>query len=511
LSLVAACGSTAQVSTGAIGPSGAPLTDDGLGGSTGGPASTPGLGGTSGGTTGGSGTSGGLGGASSGTTGLTPGFGTSGGSTTGGGSSGNAPGITAKEVYVGFVVDKNAGAVNSAVGVGSITSGDSRANTEAVVKDINKHGGIGGRKLVPVWGTFDETSSQTFDQQYAAICEHFTRDKPRVFAVNYTAGTASYRSCLTKAGVLMVSNALPELGDVELRRFPTLIEQGYPNLDRLARYLVTSLQQQKYFTPWDAIQAGPSTVNPVKVGILTYDDVVFSRVVDKVLVPALKAIGYDPVVQKIGQVDNAGGYGQQAVAVKSAQLAFSTNRVTHVIPFESNGGLSTLFLPVARSQGYYPRFGVSSSAGSEALMESGIVQARQFNGAVGFGWLPALDLPTRLNPDNGPYSNANQRYCLKVMKENGITFDSTNAKAIALNICSSVFLLKAALGKTTGPVSLGSALSLIEGLGTSYQRAGTLGQQFVPGRRDPTNKAYAWKFFNDCECFHYTGTLQTVP
>jgi ABC-type branched-subunit amino acid transport system substrate-binding protein len=500
--LLSACGSTVQVS-GSQQP-GEALGGDGLGGeSLGVPSSSP----TSAGSpTSGSGvtltpTTGASSSRGPGTTGRTPGI---------IGPTGSAQGVTAKAIYLGFMYDKNAGAVNKAVGVGSITSGDSKADTDAVIKDINAHGGIAGRRVVPVYAQVDSTSSQTLDQQYAAVCEQFTHDSPRVFAVD-NSGNNTYRECLTKAGVLMLSNGLPEIGQAELNRYPGLIEQGYPNLDRLAAYFTTPLVAQKYFTPWDTVQAKPAAAGVVKVGILTYDDIPFSHAVDKILVPSLKRLGYTPVVVKITPNANAAAISGQAVAVKSAQLTFASNQVTHVIPFESNGGLSTLFLPVARTQGYYPRYGVMSAAGSEALNESGAVEKRQFNGAVGFGWLPAIDLPAALNPDNGRYSNANQRYCLKVMKDNGITFDSGNAKAIALNVCAALYLLKAALASAPAKVTLAGTLSLVEGLGTSYQRAGGIGQQFVPGRHDPTNRAYYWKFFNDCGCFHYDGPLQTVP
>jgi hypothetical protein len=515
--LTSACGSTVAESSNAAGGQGGTLTGpsaDGLGAAPGGQPGSVAAGGAAG-----------LPGsadtlpvgtvapgpaASPGGSGSTPDS-TSGGSTSVPAAAGlSGPGVTAREIYVGLVYDENAGAVNEAAGVGSITSGDSKANTRAIINDINKHGGVGGRKLVGVYARFDSTSSQTIDQQYAAICQQFTRDNPRVFAV-LGAGTDSYKACLSKAGVSVLSADLPSEGRAVFARYPGFIEQGYPNIDRLAAYHIQPLVAQKYFTPWDTVNGQPAATGKAKVGILTYDDTVFAPAVDNILVPALKRLGYDPQVAKISQVNTASDYGAQSAAVKSAQLSFAANGVTHVISFEANGGLSLFFLANARSQHYYPRLGINSASGGQALMDTGAIEARQYEGAVGYGWISTLDIPADRNPDDGPYSNPNRRSCIKVLNAAGISFTSTNAEAIALAQCASLYLLQTAIDKTRNQVTRNSFVRVVEGLGTSYQAAGSLGQEFAPGRHDPANKAYHLRYFADCTCFHYEGGLKTIP
>lgn len=309
----------------------------------------------------------------------------------------------------------------------------------------------------------------------------------------------------------MLGAGLPEMGQAEFDRYPALIEQGYPNVDRLAAHYVTPLTEQSYFTPWNTVSGQPAPTGKAKVGVLTYDDRHFSNAVNKFLVPALRRLGYDPQVIRIAQNTTASDLASQGAAVQSAQLAFASNRVTHVIPFEANGGLSTLFLPVARSQGYYPRYGVSTASGFQALIDAGVPTEQQLNGTVGFGWLPAVDLAAVLNPPDGPYSNANRRYCLEVMRRNGIVFDSGNAENIALNTCATLYLLKTALDRIGGgTVTRAGFVQTIEGLGATYQRAGGIGQEFRPGRRDPSNAAYHWRYFADCKCMRYVGALRPV-
>ena len=438
LSVVAtACGSTIEGSVNAQSGN-RTITDDGLGA----PLTSTDLGGPE--------DFGGTGTTAAGSAARTPTARPSGAAASGAASGGaSGPGVTAKEVYVGLIHDVNAGAVNQAAGVGAITSGDSKANTQAIIKDINKNGGVGGRTLVPVYAEFDSTSTQTLDQQFAAVCQKFTQDNPRVFAVEGD-GVESYRECISKAGVTMLSAGLPEAGQSDLNRYPGFIEQGYPNVDRLAAHYVTPLSEQNYFTPWNTATGTASPAGTVKVGVLTYNDRVFSTAVDRYLVPALKRLGYEPQVARIAPLTTASDIGAQGAAVKSAQLAFAANGVTHVIPFESNGGLSTLFLPTARTQRYFPRYGVSTASGFEALIEAGITGDGQMNGTVGFGWLPSIDLAANDNPSDGPYSNANRRYCLKVMKDNGIVFDSGNAEGIALNSCANVVFAQGDVGQDPG-------------------------------------------------------------
>jgi hypothetical protein len=504
--LTTACGSTVQVNGSAQLPGGGL---GGPGGELGGSAATggtsggllPGTTGTTGGTTGSSGV------AAPGATGTT---GTSSyGPSLPPGVSG--PGVTATKVYVGIITDKGSGGLNSAVGVGSITSGDDQANTRAVLDDIKKHGGAGGREIVPVYGYFDQTSTETYDQQFAALCQKFTRDQ-RVFAV-VDAGipdAASYRDCISRAGIAIVSSSLPISDAQTFARHPGYIETASPNLDRLASYLVSSLQAQSYFSPWNAFSGQPAPTGKAKVGVLTFDDRDYTHAVDAVLVPALKRLGYDPMVRRISQLSSAGETGGQAASVKSAQLAFASSGVTHVIPFETGGNLMTFFFPTAQAQAYYPRYGGNTGSAFEALLEAGAAQPRQMNGIVGYGWIPSLDLQ-RTESEKAVYSNDGTRHCLKVMKDNGIAFDSGNAEGIALNTCTVFYLLKAALDRTPKQITLGTFLQALSGLRSSFAKPGGLGLDFSGGRPDPANKAYFMHYDGPCNCMRYYGPLRTIP
>ncbi|MCU1592908.1 MAG: hypothetical protein JWO12_300 [Frankiales bacterium] len=526
LALAVGCGSTAQQGgTASVGTAG-----DGLGGTS---AGTP-AGGTPsssadglsvpGGTTGGSGASAssGLSGGAGSTTGST-GLSSSGaGGSSGGGSGGGSgsaaqsgasgAGVSASEVRVGLIRDRSAGALNQATGASGLTSGDSRADELAVIDDINKHGGVAGRKLVPVYAEVDSTSSQTTDQQFSAVCQTFTRDQ-RVFVATGP-GPESYVACMEKAGIPVLDDDLPAFGAAAFRRYPGLIEQGYANIDRLAAYHVGPLVAQKYFTPWNTTTGQPAPTGKAKVGLLTYSDDVFSSAVKRYLVPALQKQGYDPIVIQVAENSTASDVSRQAAAVQSAELTFASRGVTHVVIFEAKAALAEFFLASAQSQKYYPRYAFNSANGPQALLTAGLMTAQQATGSVGYGWLPNLDLNPGLNPDNGPYANSLRRRCAKVMKDHGIKFDSSNAQGIGYIACTSLYLVQAALQKATTVVTERVFLEGVASLGSTFQPAGGLGsdgQSFRPGRNDPQDKAYFMSFSTSCGCFRYTGALQTIP
>ena len=376
----------------------------------------------------------------------------------------------------------------------------------AVLDDINKRGGIAGRKVQIKFAEFDSSSAQTADQQWNRICQEFTRDEPRVFAV-LGIGTESYRECIHKAGVVMLSDDLPYAGAAHFAKYPALIEQGSPNLDRIARTEVPALLAQSYFSPWDTTNGAPAAAGKAKVGVLTYDDTEYARAVDRFLIPALRQAGYDPGdnVARIGSVGTASDYSDQAAAVQSAQLKFAASGVTHVVSFEGNGGLSLFFMNNSESQRYRPRYGINSTSGLQVLVDGGLVRPEQARGAVGFGWVPGFDLSASRNPDNGPYSSASRRQCLAVYKAHGITYSDPNAQGIALGYCNKLYLLRQVLNTTPRLINATTFVAAIDNVGSSFFAAGGLGSFLGRGRHDSVSKYYYWRWFDDCSCLHYDG------
>lgn len=421
------------------------------------------------------------------------------------------PGVTANKIYVGFLWPKNQDAVNQAAGAGNISVGDPKADAQAVVDEINKRGGIAGRQIVPVFQPINSASAQTLDSQYAAACDHFTHDQ-RVYAV-VSAGPASYQACLSKAGILILDEDLPRISDTEFANYPAIVELAYPRLSRIAKAQLDAFAHDNYFSPWDTTAGGPAKVGKAKVGILTIEEAGFDAVVNNILIPGLKQLGYDPGsdVERIAFADNAADISNQAAANQSAELKFAADHVTHVVVFESQGGNSLLFMNQAESQHYRPRYGVNSGSGLETLLAAGDIQNAQAVGAEGFGWIPDYDLPGTMNSDTGQYSNGERRLCLDIFKRHGITFGNPNAEFAAMGFCASLELLKTVLDKTPNVITVDEFVQILDTLGTSFESPVLLETRLSATQHDAATAGYYWDYFASCKCLHYTGSLRAIP
>ena len=58
------------------------------------------------------------------------------------------------------LADPNQDAYLTAIGIKGVTTGDERAEAEAVIAYINAHGGAGGRRLSPVYTYYELAGEQ---------------------------------------------------------------------------------------------------------------------------------------------------------------------------------------------------------------------------------------------------------------------------------------------------------------------------------------------------------------
>ena len=424
---------------------------------------------------------------------------------------GNAPGVTDKSIYVGIDYTTNADAANAAIGASGITSGDEKADAQAVIDDINAHGGAAGRKLVPVWHGTDAQSQQTKATQDQEMCTDFTQDH-HVFAATALGYTDNFLSCLTKANVLDIfSGDIINPDKAEFQQFPYYIDAGTITQDRAYAALVKSLVRQNYFTGWNPTvgKAGP---NPVKIGVLGVDVPQWTRPLKSVLLPALKAAGHPVSSADVRMIYNPGSTTEDSITLRdiaNAALKFRQDGVTHVILLDTGGQLLTFFGKDAQSQHYYPRYGVHSGSGLQAIYDAGLVTNDQLNGAVGFAWNPGLDLSASAADK---YQTAATKHCLQVMKQRtGQTYTSTNAAALALSYCDELYLLADAINRAGSVINLQTVMTAIEATHFSFQSAGLASTYFGPGRHDGVETGWDQKWDTSCKCNKYVTQPYRIP
>ena len=496
-----------------VAPSGgSPSTGGTLGGSSGTvDGASSGSDGTTGTTvTSGSGTTGPTGTAdTSGTPAATTG---SGGSTTGGSATSttaNGLGVTDKTITVGVTVTSNGDAANSAIGASGITQGDARANIKALVDEINAAGGVAGRQLVAVVHAYDAQSTQSGATQDGAACSDFTEDH-EVMAVFSTGLTDLLPQCLKKAGVVQfASGGLVGKDKAFTQTYPASFQLGTMTQERILKDTVGALSRQNYFTGWNTLTGRPA-IAPVKLAVISYDGASFKNAVTSTLLPGLRAAGH-PVdstnVFYILSAESQAGVGSQAAAIKSATLRMQQDGVTHLVFNDANGLLLGLFATNAQSQQFFPRFGVTSGAGPQAIYDSGLVKAEQLNGMAGNGWLPTLDLPAA---DGSKLATEATARCLEIMKRRtGQTYTSTNAASIALIECDNFFLLVEALGRAPSLSPTGLVAGM-EAIGGTYTSA-LLPASFLSAQQhDNAVRAFDLNWVASCTCVRYSSP-RSVP
>ena len=499
---LSACGSTVQVSSSTSAGDGLSAQDGGLEQGTTGTTGTSLGGGSSSGATAPVGGSSGSGG------GATLGPGSTSGSVASGAplpsQAATGLGVTAKTISLGFGYASDGDAANAAIGADGITSGDEKANSQALVDEVNAHGGVAGRRLVPVFHPYNLTSPDPGTAQDEAACQDWTVDH-KVMAVFSSSLSENLVACLKKAGVVFVKGGqIVDADAAFLRQYANEILLSTMSIDRIFADQVRSLVRQDWFTGWDTVrgQAGPA---PVKVGVLTYDNGSFSRALNGVLLPALKAVGHPVAPSDVIQVHR----GQQesdtagtAAQVKTGTLKLQQDGVTHLVLGDASGLILEFFGSNARTQGYYPRLGVTSGAGVQVIHDNGLASDQQLNGMAGNGWLPTIDL---LASEGAKYNNSETRRCLEIMKRRtGQTYTSSNAATIALADCDGMFLFQRAM-RLAPALTPAGLIRGIEELGSGYTSP-TVGPTFLsPGQHDDAIRAWDLNWVESCTCVRYSS------
>ena len=422
------------------------------------------------------------------------------------------PGVSATQINIGVGYAINSGAANAAIGVSGVSTGDDKGEQQAVIDDINAHGGVAGRKLNPIWHAYDGTSTDSADVQEQKACDDYTQDH-KSFVV-FDRGRDTFNECVQARGSFNIADGgITDTATSTYQRFPYYLELSTLNLDRSSAVEPGILNSMGYFSGWDANLGAPASTK-AKVGIVTYDFPTFKHAIDDVMVPALKAVGHAPDpndIRRVTWLQSNGDAGALAAAVSSAVLRFRQDGVTHVIILDERALVTLLFIREADSQRFRPRYGLNSQNGVQVLVDGGNLNAQQLNGALGIGWSPQLDITPSQNTDTGPYSNNARRKCMALMKAKGFTFSDANAEAIALGDCNSLYFFQQVMNSVTGAVNRDTFRAGVHALGTRFENAETFVNRFSSTQHDGVAAVRQWKWDTGCSCGKYTSGNIDVP
>ena len=430
----------------------------------------------------------------------TTGSGTSLGAAPGGGSS--APGastrvgqtgrgFTATTIDIGVPTNSDYSSYVNTLGIKGLDVGDTTAQATAVVDDINRHGGLLGRKIRLVkhdYNTAQELNDPATADQ--AACADWTQDH-HVFAV-LSPGGAIYPGdlieCLKQADTpLIMSGGIDAewLYRPVYRQYPNFFDVGSMLRDRFDQVAIDRLVARKFFSSWDTLNGGPGTA-AVKVGLLATDDAWGQMLVNSLTAQlAHHGLSFKDVIRCPAAL-SAGVACQQ-----NSVLKMSSDGITHVF------GAGLGFIETAESQHYHPRYFIHAEPATFAAN----APADEMNGSMAESFVPAMDVAESQNPgDPSPATT----YCKKVMLAAGQQ-PTYGATLWAMeSICDAFYFVRDALAASS-VLSTDGLRAGFEALGSTVPSALTWTSLFGPGEHANTRGVRDLGFDNGCSCYVYAS------
>lgn len=442
-----------------------------------------------------------------------------GGATTGGngpaGASGSgaiarsiaAPGSTgrgfdAHSVYIGIVTQNDIYGLAREYGVSpNDNPGDTNAMANAVAADINSHGGILGRQVKLLFDDVGTVAAQENNSTVAqSVCAYFTQDHPVVAVWNFSTQLdqgPTLRGCMAQAKVPMFTAAARAIDDQEMASLePYYYHSIMVSWDRLAPVLIARLKAQGWFTPWNTVLGQPAsgpTASPPKVGILV-DGTPEGGHVASVLEDQLAKAGYP------GAVSFA--YSDPAQGQSASSFYFKANGVTHVIVTDVE---MTAFQNSAAGEHYYPRYGITTYNDPYSNLESsGLTPTGTNNGAMGVGWVPALDV----SQTNDPGLTPGGAHCLQVMTKAGQNVGGPLrlAEAYAFSICDSLYLI-ARGAQAGGGFTAADIFAGIMRIGPTFSPANGFATALTPSQPYVQGAVRDLSWDSTCSCMKYGAAI----
>lgn len=409
----------------------------------------------------------------------------------GGGASGVVPGskggksatglpLGTGTIKIGFHYSENLDTAYRALGAsGSFVNMVSAI--ESMVRYVNAKGGLGGKKVEPVFHGTDPLVG-TFPAQAEAACTHFAQDE-KVFAVvsgavlpdiNTAACHAKYRTPLVWSYQYLLDRKTLD---------------GYQDY----LYMPHAIAIERYGFYIDSLWESRFLTKSSKIGVFRYDDEQHERFFNTVIKPGLAKYGLVAIDKPMKRPHSAGEAGDVATQASNAMIDLRAKGVEHLLFVPSGGALPLIVGNVANSQNYYPKMAFTSFDIPSFVSDN--LSDEQLAGAVALGWMPTNDNYL----EQTPKSEALER-----------CFAATGVRhGSVVRFCDGLFFLKDSLDRT--PLFDAPGLKRAAyALGSWTRTPWSFGSKIGPNRHDGATAYRLMRFAADCSCFRYTGSNRPV-
>ena len=396
----------------------------------------------------------------------------------------DGPGVTSEEVKVGFVLlqtDKLA----KTLGLTLPPPGDLEAQIGEIAAEVNRTGGIAGRRMVPVIRPFEAlTDSQASEEK---LCKAFTQDD-QVFAVVLVGQFQSTaRSCYAQAETLMLDTTAFPLDQESFEQYePYLWQPSYPEYGELNAAMVKDLGASGFF-------------KGATLGVIGIDNDQNRRVYDEQIGPALTDVDAEP--EDVRWIDGSSSSSLQS-GQDQAVLAFKDAGVDRLLVV-GGSRLASFMMATAQKQDWYPRFALSTWDSPDFGIRN---YPESMRGAAGVSLVPGFDVA---DEEYEFPAVGGEEDCVEVLERSGDTFETRANVRQQLLYCDAAFLLRDAFEGSDGPVNAVEFQAGVEELGDDFVSASGYASGFAPGRFTGATGFRRMVYDPDCNCMRLDGGTRT--
>ncbi|HVU61280.1 MAG TPA: hypothetical protein VHD58_06450 [Mycobacteriales bacterium] len=395
-------------------------------------------------------------------------------------------------VEVGIVYSGDLGAFAKLFG-GSDDLGNLQTDANAAIGYVNKHGGLAGHVLEPVYYSIPLTSTQPYSTTMAAICSDWTQDHH--VSIGVAVGFAipnDLAACLSSHHIPYVSGGGYLHDNNSYRNIPYLVSPYEATTTDVMSALVKTMLADHVLSSKSRVGVMLGTNETAAVD--AYNDVVVPMLKGKVASVTSYGIEYPPSTQAAVA---------EAQTVSNDELHMRANGVTNVLFLAP--GVEGSFIQDAYQQHWYPKYALTSLDSPWALAEAHTKMVLgALAGAIGVGWQPTADVGTY---GSSVFENSATRLCAKIERPTG-QFTNNVQEFATFQYCDAMLFVQAA-ANASGASNITGA-SLLDGynkLGSSRADAVTFTSTLDPQHHAGASAYRPLAFDSSCRCFHYTGPV----